>query len=240
MQARAEQNAGSRWIGVVAAFRWEVSALLRKDVAVKRLNPGLYSLSLAGRPVVLAISGLGMENAFRAAQALVCNFPLQSLLTVGFAGALAEHLTPGDVVLADRVIEESTQQRFECQRDLLPVRFTERGTLLCVRDMVASADEKRQLGQRWNAAAVDMESAGVAQAALGAGIPFGAVKSITDSSQQTISIDFKRCRSEHHGLSSRGILREGIRTRHGVRDLWRLAQGARRAAGSLATALYVM
>jgi len=233
-------NPESRWIGMVAAFRWEVRPLLRRDVAVKRLRSDLYSLCLAGKPVLLAISGMGIENSFRAAQALLRDFPLRGLVTVGFAGALSETLDIGDIVVADSVVEESTQERFDCRQDLLPVKFVGQGSLLCVPEVVSAAGDKKRLNQKWGAVAVDMESAGVARAAASAGLAFCAIKSITDSSQQTISIDFRRCRSEHGILTSGRILREGIRTRQAASDLWRLAQGARRAAGSLATALYAL
>ncbi len=84
---------------------------------------------------------------------------------------------------------------------------------------------------------VDMESAGVARAALLGGVPFCAIKSITDSVEQSISIDFERCQREHEKLSGWNIVREGIRSLSGVKDLWRLAGSSRRAAGGLAAAL---
>ena len=222
---------------MVAAFSWEVTPLLRGEKGVKRLGRNLYSFLLGQEPVVLAIAGVGVDNAFRVARNLVQNFSLRGLSTLGFAGALIGDLHPGDVILADRVLEEGSQERFDCHAGLLPVRFTRRGSLLCTASMMGSSEAKRRLGEDSGAIAVDMESAGVARAALLGGLPFCAIKSITDSVEQSISIDFKRCQREHKKLSSWNIVREGIRSLSGVKDLWRLAGNSRRAAGGLAAAL---
>ena len=228
---------GSVQIGMVAAFWWEVRPLLRRQLGARRLGHNLYSLFLAGQPALLAISGVGTENSSLAAQHLVNHFAPRALFSLGFAGALRDSLAPGDIVLADQIMEESTQQRFDCRTNLLPVKFTHQGRLLCAKEVVVSAVGKKRLGQRWEAVAADMESAGVARVAAGAGLPFGAVKSITDSSEQSISIDFIRCRSEHGELSLAGVLREGLRTPQGMRDLWKLGWSSRQAAGTLAAAL---
>lgn len=224
-------------MGVVAAFRWEVKDLLRRSREAKRLRRGLCFLRLEGEPVILAVAGAGARDSFAAAQRLLENFPLRSLLSVGFAGALAESLSPGDVLVAESVVEEATGERFACRTDLLPVRSSHLGTLLCCGNVATSAAEKRRLGRHWEAAAADMESAGVARAAALAGIPFSAVKSVTDGCEESIAIDFHRCWSDDGELSLFRILREGLTTWRGSRDLYRLARSSRQAAGSLAAAL---
>jgi hypothetical protein len=135
------------------------------------------------------------------------------------------------------VIEEKSRERFICDEMLLPVASGRRGGLLSVSGVINSAEQKQSLGKHWGALAADMESAGVARAARDARLPFGALKSITDSSCESIAIDFQRCRSDDGGLSSWKIVREGLASAQGLRDLWRLAGNSRRAAGSLAVAL---
>jgi hypothetical protein len=109
--------------------------------------------------------------------------------------------------------------------------------LLAVPDVLVSGDEKRRLGSRWEAVAADMESGGVAQAAAEASLPLAAVKCITDAADQSMVIDFRRCRSEHGELSPWKIVREGLRNRDGLRDLLLLASNSRRAARNLALSL---
>jgi len=158
-------------------------------------------------------------------------------VTLGFAGGLVESLNAGDVIVADRVFDQETRERFDCDADLWPLEGVQRGSLLSVPKVITSVAEKRRLAREWGAVAVDMESAGVARAAAEAGGAFCAIKSITDSSNQSISIDFERCRSEHGQLSLFRMAREGMRSPQRIRDLWTLAHGARLAARSLAAAL---
>ncbi|MBI4201064.1 MAG: hypothetical protein HY531_02095 [Chloroflexi bacterium] len=226
-------------LGIVAALRWEAQPLLSKRFQARRLSDNVYSLTLGGEQTVLAIGGIGAQNSFRAARELTEKCQVQGLLTWGFAGGLAASLLPGDVVLADRVVELSTGEHFPCQGDLLPLRFVQRGALLCAHRVIGSAAEKQRLGEDWQAVAVDLESAGVARAAALAAVPFAAIKSITDDFRHSISIDFQDCQSEHGELSAVRIIQKGIQSWHGMRDLWALGLGARLAARNLGAALYL-
>jgi len=223
-------------IGLVAALSWEVRQLLRRQSRVER-DGSLYLFSLRGEAVWLALSGMGADNSCRAARELLERGKVRGLVTLGFAGALADSLALGEVVIADRVVDQQTGEQFSCSRDLFPLEGARHGNLLSAAAVITTATEKRRLAREWGVVAADMESAGVARAAAQAGVPFCAIKAITDTSEQSISIDFTRCRSEHEGLSMRKIVREGFRTPQGIRDLWMLARGAHIAARSLAAAL---
>ena len=223
-------------IGLVAALPWEVRPLLRGRNGIERDGP-FYSFVIRDEPALLTIAGMGAENSYRAAQSMLQRFAPRGLVTLGFAGGLQDDLAPGDLVLADHVLEQVTGEQFDCQVDLWPLEGVRRGRLLSVTRMIPSTAEKRRLAGEWGAVAADMESAGVARAAAQAGVPFCAMKAITDSSAQSISIDIARCQSEDKGLFLRKIVGEAIRTPHGIRDLWMLARGARVAARTLAAAL---
>ena len=223
-------------LGLIAAFFWEVRPLLRRQNGVEQ-DGSVYSFSLRGEPVWLSIAGMGAENSCRAARSLLERGRVRGLITLGFAGALADSLAPGEVVIADCVFEQQSRERFDCDAKLFPVGGVRRGSLLSATEVIASAAEKRRLAREWGAVAADLESAGVARAAAQAGVPFCAIKAITDTSAQSISIDFARCRSEDKGLSVRKIVREAMRSARGIRDVWMLARGARGAARSLAAAL---
>lgn len=250
LPSNAPSTAGP-WIGMVAAFPWEVRGLLRYGSRARQNRsqqqpyqgpPGnsrfkVHSLILGENPVLLAIGGVGAENSFCAAQYLARNFPLRGLATIGFAGGLASGMKAGEVILGDRVLDEATRERFECDTTLLPGHFHRRGNLLSVNAVIGSSERKRRLGEQWQAVAADMESAGVARAASQAGLPFGAVKAITDPAEQSLSIDFNRCRREDKDFSLWAIVWQGLTTTSGVADLVRLAWNARQAAAALATAL---
>jgi nucleoside phosphorylase len=224
-------------LAMIAAFRWEVAALLRRQRNVSRLGDGRFRFLLQGEPVVLAIAGAGAVNAYRAACELIHDFSAAGVVSIGFAGGLRETLRAGELLVAEEVIEQSSGEHYPCRTQLLPLDGAMHGPLLSAAAVVNSAETKRALAARWNALAVDLESSGVARASKEMGVPLGAIKSITDASDQSISIDFQRCRSDDGGLSTWKIVREGMTSPQGVRDLWRLMGSSRRAAGRLALAL---
>ncbi len=224
-------------LGIVAAYRWEVTPLLRRTSGVEKLPRGWYRFRLRGEPAMLVVGGVGKRNAQSAAESLARTVSLKGLISLGFAGGLQESLQPGDVVVAEEVLDLRTGERFRCSEELLPETKAQRGVILAVDDVVQEADAKRRLGQQWSALAVDMESAGVARAATQSNLPFAAIRGITDGCDESLSIDFESCRSDDGGLSSLKILWQGMRSRNGVRDLWRLSKRLRCAAGSLAEAL---
>ena len=238
-------------LGGVAAFIWEVRPLLRlvshvrrrhsagtlRQGSLKRIDSDLYEFSVPSGPVVLAISGVGRDNSHRAAQFLAENYKLRGLASIGFAGGLAPGPVPGDIVQIDAVVEESTGERFNCWTDLLPVRSARQGALLSVDAVVTASAEKLRLGKKWGAVAVDMESAGVARAAAKTGLPFCAVKAVTDSAEQSLAIDFSRCWREDKGLSTWAVVSQGLKSFRAAKGLWTLARGSQRAANALASAI---
>jgi adenosylhomocysteine nucleosidase len=202
-----------------------------------RKEGGSFSFNVAGETVKLAVAGVGVENSYKAARDLIERFGVRRIVSIGFAGALTGPLHVGDVVVADRVLDVRTGAKFDCGSEPWPIAGARRGALLCSAEVITAAAEKRALAEKWTALAVDMESAGVAHAAAERGIEFAAVKAITDTSDQSIAIDFARCRSDDKGFSLRKIVAEGIRRPHGIRDLWMLATAARVAARALAVVL---
>ena len=223
-------------LGIVAAFRRELAPLLRR-LGGEWLESGCFAASLNARPVVAIVAGMGSENAYRAALELHGAFGVGTLLTVGFGGGLHPALSVGDLVEADEVIAMDSGERFRCQPSWLPAYDCRRGPLLSARNVISTADEKGRLARDFGAIAVDMESAGVARAARELRLPFAALKAITDTADQSVAIDFQRCRSDDGMLSSWKILKAGLADPKALRDLWRLAQGSRTAAENLALAL---
>lgn len=105
--ARSRLDAAPR-TAVMCAFPPELETL-RKD-----LTPGrVYTVSgtrfetgiLAGRPVVLFLSGVSMVNAAMTAERAAENFKLRRIVFSGIAGGVDPDLNVGDVVVPDRWTE---------------------------------------------------------------------------------------------------------------------------------------
>lgn len=95
-------------IGILGALPEEVAMLTAAMETCSihtHLGRQFYRGSLAGQPVVVVQGGVGKVRAATTAALLVAHFPLQGIIFTGVAGALADHLHMGDVVLAHAAIE---------------------------------------------------------------------------------------------------------------------------------------
>lgn len=237
MGALPESPPAAPLIGIVAAYRAEVAPLLHRAHSVRGAAKGDFRLALPQGEAVLAISGAGARLAHAAAEWLVRRHKLRALLSIGFAGGLAEGMIAGRVLAATRVIDAERETTYSCTADFFPAATGLSGTLVSVPTVIGSRADKAALHGRWLAAAADMEASAVAEVAQAHALPFAALKAITDGPADELAIDFQRCFNNHGGLSSVKIVLEGLRGPAQIRSLLMLARNSRSAAGSLAQAL---
>lgn len=111
-------------------------------------------------------------------------------MSFGIAGGLAPELKPGDLIVADRVLAVSglTYETDPVWSETLRRRAAPAagGTVATVERPVRSVSEKSRLAALTGAAAADMESAGVAEAASSAEVPFVIVRAIADPASRAL------------------------------------------------------
>jgi adenosylhomocysteine nucleosidase len=107
------------------------------------------------------------------------------VLSAGFSGAIVPGLKVGDLILASEV-GAADGGRWPTAWPPGPSSFR-RGRLLTVSSLVGRPEEKRRLGERTGAVAVDMETAAVARRCTEAGVPFGALRVISDDVDTLLS-----------------------------------------------------
>jgi adenosylhomocysteine nucleosidase len=155
---------------IIAALEREVMPVVRGW----RVAPGRYSgayRSFENDSTLVVCAGIGPRAALRVADAVLGRYKPELLVSAGLAGALAAELQPGQVFTPERVINSGTGQTFATHQGS--------GTLVSA-SSVAGLHAKRLLARQYPAQAVDMESAVIAQAAAQHGIPFLAVKAVSD------------------------------------------------------------
>ncbi|HUB30483.1 MAG TPA: hypothetical protein VL967_12335 [Terracidiphilus sp.] len=122
---------------------------------------------------VAACAGTGQPAATRAFAAIEEDAPVDLVFSIGWAGALKPNLAPGSAHNVAGVIDARTGERFRCDAYA--------GDLwLVTSPTVAGYAEKLRLAAAYPAALVDMEAAAIARLAAMRGIPFYAVKGISD------------------------------------------------------------
>jgi hopanoid-associated phosphorylase len=140
---------------------------------------------VAGSAPLVACSGADSARAAAAARRLIAD-GAEALLSFGLAGGLDPRLNPGDLIVADMVVD---RRRETYETDLawrvalfqaLGVARPSGGAVLGSDILVASAEEKAKLRDSTGAVAVDMESFAVGAVAEQAGVPFAILRAVAD------------------------------------------------------------
>jgi len=173
---------------------------------------------------VVAVSGLGRANAARAAEELVARHRLGGLIAAGFSGALAPQLRAGDLV----VDTEVPQWKAMATRAGISL-----GRVTTVDRMVQTVAERRALAAETGALAVDMESAAVAEVARRHGLPWAAVRAVTDTAERDLVLDWNRCLRGNGGVGLWPLFAQLLRKPQGVAEIRQLWYASRRASRSL-------
>jgi adenosylhomocysteine nucleosidase len=173
-------------IGIVSALAAEARTLgpaARQGAELHRLADG----------ALLAVSGIG-EGAAAAAARRLALAGATALVSFGMAGGLDPALICGAVLLPEEVVGRNgtavlataTEWRQRLHAALPAPCIACGGRLLTSERPVASPDAKAAAWRESRAAAVDMESAAIAQVARQAGLPFIALRVIVDTASDQL------------------------------------------------------
>lgn len=219
----------------VAADRREFAGLARSGA--RPLDVGARwaaEIRLGGVRVVLVAGGPGEANAAAAVEAAAERFRLTAILSTGYAGGLSPDLRVGNILIADRVAREGADVEYAVS---LPERsataLARHGSLVTVDRVIETADEKVRL-HRSGFAAVDMEAAAVAEQARGRGLPFYAVRVISDAADEDLEFDFNSARRADGAFSGWSIVAQAGLSRKRWRKLFELKRNGEEASRALA------
>lgn len=202
---------------------------------------GLDLPSFTAGDISLRLIGIG-ASAEAVDQALRLELPADRamrVLLVGFAGAMAPSLRAGQIVMADRVIDDHGQAvAFDPWPDIERlVEADQRGVLLSRSQPLLHRSEKVDAQRRFGAVAVDMESAAVARACKQRRLPLCVVRTISDTADQSLPPGVMDL-ADRLGRARPGAVLGYLLTRPWMAlTLARLAGQQRRAAAALAEAV---
>ena len=188
---------------------------------------------------LLILSGMGRERARQAAQKLA-EAGADCLVGFGSAGALAPALRAGDLVLAAEV--HHAGRKFAGDNDLAErvMNWLSRngltvhnGPLACAARPVATAGDKQELFAQTGAMAVDMESAGVFDAARSNGLPAFVLRVIIDAAHVALPHTVLQRVDEFGEVDTPGLALDLARSPGQIPAVIRLACAARRAGSAM-------
>jgi adenosylhomocysteine nucleosidase len=239
----AASAAPDRPTAIVTALKEELEPLvgrLRGVRSMRALSYRFFLGTLGGKPVVMTHTGAGRSNAGRGVRTLLNSFPVARLLGAGLAGGISPDLEVGEILVGREIRYASATLAppdGAWSEQALGMGGARGGVLVTVDEVLWSAKSKAALGGKGLAnrlAAVDMESAGWAQAAAEVGIPYAVVRSVFERAEENLPEFLSRCRDPHGGLSRALVVRHALLRPRAVGDLLLMRRRARSCAERLA------
>jgi nucleoside phosphorylase len=238
-------------IAIIVAIREELRPLLRRlsdSRSVTHEGRAFHLGVLAGREVILAVSGIGIKSARDAADVLLSNHSPEVLVCAGVAGALSDSTKFGDIVIGTKIFQAHLTTGAVPTRVFVKPRFTISATSrlpkteahlggIVTSDRVATTPlEKRAIFDKTGALAVEMETAAVAQVASDRRVKFLAVRAISDDASETLPDEINSLHRD--GKLQWGRVAKAVVSRPSVAaEMARLGKRAAQAGETLAAFL---
>jgi adenosylhomocysteine nucleosidase len=161
-------------IAIIAALHREVAPLVadqrwQQNAKHSSKNVAVWTTGSA----VIALAGMGERRVAIAVQAALATGSISEIVSAGWAGACVPGAQVGSVARPSTIVDVRTGERFLCQGG--------DGSVLATVASFAGMDEKLRLHNAYGASTVEMEAATVARLAQAHGLPFRAVKAISDA-----------------------------------------------------------
>ncbi|MBQ8175153.1 MAG: 5'-methylthioadenosine/adenosylhomocysteine nucleosidase [Clostridia bacterium] len=226
-------------IGIIGAMSVETEALCAAlcDPKSRTVSGITYtSGTLEGQEVVIATCGVGKVYAAICTQTMILIYQPTLIINTGVGGTLTEKLGIGDVAVATALVQHDMDtsaigdpvglvsgiNRIYFEADPKTVdklaycvtacsMHAERGVIASGDQFVASRERKEFITTTFGAIACEMEGAAVAHVATVNGLPFAAVRAISDEADGHATVDFPTF-AAHAAENSVAVLRRFLAT----------------------------
>ncbi|HFC8832863.1 5'-methylthioadenosine/adenosylhomocysteine nucleosidase [Neisseria sp. HMSC073G10] len=207
-------------IAVVGAMEQEIELLRESMANVKHVSFGKFSAyegELAGKRMVLVLSGIGKVNAAVSTSWVIHQFAPDCVINTGSAGGLGKGLKVGDVVIGETVahhdVDVTAFGYVWGQVPQLPAVFTSDSNLIRQAEKAVQVFEGAAVtqglivsGDRFvhssegvaeirshfpEVKAVEMEAAAIAQTCHQLEVPFVIIRAVSDSADEKADISFE-------------------------------------------------
>lgn len=207
-------------IGIIGAMEEEVAALKEDmDIqeTVEQASMVFCRGKLCGKDVVVVRSGIGKVNAGICAQILVDRFRADMLINTGIAGSLDAKIDIGDMVISTDALhhdmdatifgdaigqiprmdtlafsadEELVQKAAKANEKANPDIRTFAGRVASGDQFISSGEAKEKIVENFHPLCVEMEGAGIAQAAYLNKVSYVIIRAISDKADNSATVDY--------------------------------------------------
>ena len=195
-------------LGIIGAMSEELEILLKDmelETVEEKAKMKFHKGKLWGHNVVAVVCGIGKVNAAVCTQILVSEYNVSSVINVGVAGGIGKDIFPGDVVIAENLVQYDMDTTafgdpvgqiprmdtfdFKCDEKLV-----ETAKAACAEASDFKTFSGRIVsGDMFVAAlACEMEGASIAHVCYLNNIPFVVIRSISDNANNGAHMDFEK------------------------------------------------
>lgn len=206
-------------IGIIGAMEIELEEI-RKSMTVaetvKIAGMNFSKGTIGSTEVVLAQCGIGKVYAAACAQAMIMHFAPDYIMNIGVCGGLSKELKTGDIILGDKVVQYDMDttavgdpvglisginkiyfdcdgdmnNRFECILKDKSINY-KKGVVATGDKFINDSNLVAWLRDNFDAIAGDMESGSIGHVCYINGVPFGILRSMSDSGDENSDTDYK-------------------------------------------------
>ena len=206
-------------VGLIGAMAVEVESLMAQleNKQEQRIGMDVFvSGTLFGKEAVLAVCGPGKINAALCAQSMIQAYHPEWVLNLGVAGAGAEGVSIGDMVIATAAVQHDCDTspigdpvglvskinlvELPCDEELRACLVkaakalgdvnVHEGIIATGDQFINKGDVRKRIHDLFDAKAVEMEGAAVAHACYMHGVPCGVLRSISDQADGHSDMDY--------------------------------------------------
>ena len=207
-------------IGIIGAMDEEVEQLVEVMEITREETKACMTFKagkLAGKDVVIVRSGIGKVNAGICAQILVDRFGVDTLINTGIAGSLDAQIDIGDMVISTDALhhdmdatifgdpagqiprmdtlsfpadEKLVKKAVAANEKANPDIHTFTGRVVSGDQFISDKDVKERISSLFHPMCVEMEGAGIAQAAYLNKVSYVIIRAISDKADNSATMDY--------------------------------------------------
>lgn len=208
--------------GIITAMKeemQEIEKIMREIEKQKIYELTFIKGKINQNDVVLVEAGVGKVNAARTTQILIDNFKVDIVINVGSAGSANDELEIGDIVIGEKIVQHdfditafghpkgfigNVGQFLESDKKLInefeKIALNQKENEFNIKiGTVASGDifctdirMKNKIREKFNADAIEMEGAAIAQVCKLDKVPFIIIRSISDKPNGNNNVTFDK------------------------------------------------
>ena len=208
--------------GIIAAMpeeMQEIQKLMKEILTIEIYGLNFIKGKINNKQVVLVEAGVGKVNAARTTQILIDKFDIDAVINVGSAGASNDELNIGDIVIGKKLVQHdfditafghpkgyisNAGQYFNSNKQLIEqmenaIQNLEDSDFKILVGTIASGDifctetkMKEKIKNKFEADAIEMEGAAIAQVCQLDNVPFIVIRGISDSPNGNNEITFEK------------------------------------------------